>query len=87
MEPAHRRDADPRDLSEARDDQARADCGRMFGMSVGEVFSAEDLFIFEQVQSTLEAGANDDFVLDPFEQHLRRFHGNVAALLVEDEAP
>ena len=45
------------------------------------VFGAEDLFISEQIQLGVQSGANEHFVLGRFEQHLRRFHGNVAAML------
>ncbi|MBK8764023.1 MAG: hypothetical protein IPM01_05125 [Burkholderiaceae bacterium] len=45
------------------------------------VFRAEDLFISAQIRLGAAGGANDTFVLGRFEQHLRRFHGHVRAML------
>lgn len=43
--------------------------------------SAEDLFVSEQIQLGLRSGANDSFVFGRFEQHLTRYHNNLAAML------
>ena len=66
---------------EARNEKEQAHWDRSFDMVDGGVFSAEDLFISEQIQLGLASGANDSFVLGRFEQHLRRFHGHVQAML------
>ncbi len=66
---------------EARTEKERAHWDRSFTLIDEGVFGAEDLFISEQIQLGVESGANDSFVLGRFEQHLRRFHGNIKALL------
>jgi phenylpropionate dioxygenase-like ring-hydroxylating dioxygenase large terminal subunit len=65
----------------ARNDKEQAHWDRTFDMIDGGVFSAEDLFISEQIQQGVASGANDSFVLGRFEQHLRRFHGHVQDML------
>jgi len=54
---------------------------RNFAMIDGGVFSAEDLFISEQIQIGAASGANDTFVFGRQEHHLRRFHENVRAMI------
>lgn len=66
---------------EARNDKERAHWDRTFAMIDDGVFGAEDLFICEQIQLGVQSGANDSFVLGRFEQHLRRFHGHIEAML------
>jgi glycine betaine catabolism A len=67
-----------------RNEKERQHWERNFTMIDEGVFGAEDLFISEQIQLGVQAGANDHFVLGRFEQHLRRFHRNVAAMLSEE---
>ena len=69
-----------------RDDEERAHWDRTFEMIDAGVFSAEDLFVSEQIQLGLKSGANESFVFGRFEQHLSRFHDNLDALLREGEA-
>ena len=69
-----------------RDDEERAHWDRTFEMIDAGVFSAEDLFVSEQIQRGLKSGANESFVFGRFEQHLSRFHDNLGALLREGEA-
>jgi hypothetical protein len=66
-----------------RSDKERAHWERSFDLIDGSVFSAEDLHISEQIQSVIGAGANQRFALGRFEQNLRRFHANLAALIAE----
>lgn len=73
------RPTSPRVLTSARVSASSAD--RSFDMIDGGVFHAEDLFISEQIQSAVASGAHDTFVFGCFEQHLRRFHENVQAML------
>ncbi len=47
----------------------------------GGVFSAEDLFISEEIQSVALSGANQSLVFGRQEHLLRRFHETVAACL------
>jgi phenylpropionate dioxygenase-like ring-hydroxylating dioxygenase large terminal subunit len=54
---------------------------RNFAMIDGGVFSAEDLFISEEIQSGVSSGANETLVFGRQEHLLRRFHENVAACL------
>lgn len=70
---------------EARNDKERAHWERTFEMIDGGVFGAEDLHISEQIQRGIRAGVNDTFVLGRFEQHLRRFHENLDAMLRDSE--
>ncbi len=65
----------------ARNDKEQAHWDRTFDMIDGGVFSAEDLFISEQIQQGVASGANHSFVLGRFEQHLRRFHAQVQGML------
>ena len=65
----------------ARNAKEQAHWDRSFDMIDGGVFSAEDLFISEQIQQGVASGANDSFVLGRFEQHLRRFHAQVQGML------
>lgn len=69
-----------------RDDDERAHWDRTFELIDAGVFSAEDLFVSEQIQLGLKSGANERFVFGRFEQHLRRFHDNLGTLLREGEA-
>ena len=64
-----------------RNEEERAHWNRTFEMIDGGVFSAEDLFVSEQIQLGLRSGANDSFVFGRFEQHLTRYHNNLAAML------
>ena len=64
-----------------RNEKEVAHWARNFAMIDQGVFGAEDLFIAEQIQLGLESGANDSFMLGRFEQHIRRFHQNVEAML------
>ena len=66
---------------EARSEKERSHWDRSFSLIDEGVFGAEDLFISEQIQLGANSGANDSFVLGRFEQHLRRFHGHVRAML------
>lgn len=66
---------------EARNDKERAHWERTFTMIDEGVFGAEDLWISEQIQLGLQAGANTRFVFGRFEQHLQRFHAHLARLL------
>ena len=69
-----------------RDDDERSHWDRTFEMIDAGVFSAEDLFVSEQIQLGLKSGANERFVFGRFEQHLSRFHNNLGRLLREGEA-
>ena len=60
---------------------------RNFAMIDGGVFSAEDLFISEEIQSVVTSGANETLVFGRQEHLLRRFHENVAACLTSGTAP
>ncbi len=64
-----------------RDAKELAHWDRTFEMIDAGVFGAEDLYISEQIQLGIKAGANDDLVLGRFEQHLRRFHGHIKTIL------
>ena len=64
-------------------DKERAHWERNFAMIDEGVFGDEDLFISEQIQKGVNSGANSTFVLGRFEQHLRRFHENVRAMISE----
>lgn len=66
---------------EPRSDKERTHWERNFDMIDEGVFGSEDLFVSEQIQKGLSSGANDTFVFGRFEQHLRRFHENVASLV------
>jgi glycine betaine catabolism A len=66
---------------EPRSDQERAHWERNFDMIDEGVFGAEDLNVSEQIQKGLCSGANETFVFGRFEQHLRRFHENVASFV------
>ena len=66
---------------EVRNEKEAAHWQRTFDMIDGGVFNAEDLFISEQIQLGVQSGANDSFVFGRFEQHLRRFHQNIAAYM------
>lgn len=66
---------------EPRNDKERDHWARNFEMIDEGVFGAEDLFISEQIQLGVKSGANDSFLLGRFEQHLRRFHEHIAAML------
>ena len=70
-----------------RDAGEQAHWDRTFEMIDGGVFSAEDLFVSEQIQLGVKSGANERFVFGRFEQHLRRYHDNLAMMLREAEAP
>ena len=59
----------------------RAHWARTFEMIDAGVFSAENLFVSEQIQLGLRSGANERFVFGQFEQHLRRFDDNLGTLL------
>ena len=59
----------------------RAHWERNFAMIDEGVFGAEDLVVSEQIQKGLRSGVNETLVFGRFEQHLRRFHENVASLL------
>lgn len=72
---------------EARNEKELAHWERSFALIDEGVFGAEDLFISEQIQSGLSSGANNTFVLGRFEQHLRRFHGNVKVMLARAPGP
>lgn len=70
--------------NEPRSEKERAHWDRSFELIDEGVFGAEDLFISEQIQLGIGSGANEGgFVLGRFEHHLRRFHGNVAAMLAD----
>lgn len=69
--------------NEPRNDKERAHWERNFTMIDEGVFGAEDLFISEQIQLGVQSGANDTLQLGRFEQHLRRFHQNVAQMLTD----
>ena len=66
---------------DAKTEKQIAHWDRNFAMIDGGVFSAEDLFISEEIQSTVASGANDTLLFGRQEHLLRRFHANVAALL------
>lgn len=70
-----------------RSDKERAHWERSFAMIDERVFGAEDLFIAEQIQLGLRSGASDSLLLGRLEHHLRRFHGNVAAMLRDETGP
>ena len=63
------------------DEKARAHWDRSFELIDDKVFNDEDLFICEQIQLGLAAGANDTFLLGRFENNVRRFHETIAACL------
>ncbi len=67
--------------NEVRSDKERAHWDRTFTMIDEGVFGAEDLFISEQIQLGVRSGANDRLIFGRFEQHLQRFHGNLARIL------
>lgn len=67
----------------ARNEKETAHWERTFRMIDGGVFSAEDLFISEQIQLGVASGANEHLVFGRQEHHLRRFHQHVAGLLAE----
>ncbi len=69
-----------------RDEQERSHWERTFEMIDSGVFSAEDLFVSQQIQRGVKSGANDSFVFGRFEQHLRRYHDNLNRLLREGQA-
>ncbi len=69
-----------------RDADERAHWDRTFEMIDGGVFSAEDLFISEQIQLGVRSGVNQQFVFGRFEQHLRRYHDNLANMIKAAEA-
>lgn len=66
---------------EATTEKQIAHWERNFAMIDGGVFSAEDLFISEEIQSVALSGANQSLVFGRQEHLLRRFHENVAACL------
>lgn len=66
---------------EAKTEKQIAHWERTFAMIDGGVFSAEDLFISEEIQSVVSSGVNDTLVFGRQEHLLRRFHENVAACL------
>ena len=66
---------------EPRSDKERAHWERNFAMIDEGVFGNEDLVVSEQIQMGLDSGANETLVFGRFEQHLRRFHENVASLV------
>ena len=66
---------------EPRNDKEHAHWARTFKLIDEGVFGSEDLFISEQIQLGLASGANARFTLGRFEQHLRRFHENVRAVI------
>ena len=66
---------------EPRNDKEHAHWARTFKLIDEGVFGSEDLFISEQIQLGLASGANERFTLGRFEQHLRRFHENVRAVI------
>ena len=66
---------------EAKTGKQIAHWDRNFTMIDGGVFSAEDLFISEQIQIGVASGANDALVFGRQEHHLRRFHEHVRAMI------
>jgi Ring hydroxylating alpha subunit (catalytic domain) len=68
---------------EPRTDKERAHWERNFAMIDEGVFGAEDLVVSEQIQKGLSSGDNETLVFGRFEQHLRRFHENVASLVTK----
>jgi phenylpropionate dioxygenase-like ring-hydroxylating dioxygenase large terminal subunit len=66
---------------EPRDEDEKEHWNRTFEMIDAGVFTAEDLFVSEQIQLGLKSGANQQFVFGRFEQHLRRYHDNLADML------
>lgn len=69
-----------------RNEDERTHWDRTFEMIDGGVFSAEDLFVSEQIQRGVRSGANRQFVFGRFEQHLRRYHDNLAMMVKAGEA-
>lgn len=66
---------------EAKTEKQIAHWDRNFAMIDGGVFSAEDLFISEEIQAVVAAGANETLVFGRQEHLLRRFHAHVSTLL------
>ncbi len=66
---------------DAKTEKQIAHWERNFAMIDGGVFSAEDLFISEQIQIGVACGANDTLVFGRQEHNLRRFHENVRAMI------
>jgi phenylpropionate dioxygenase-like ring-hydroxylating dioxygenase large terminal subunit len=66
---------------DAKTEKQIAHWDRNFAMIDGGVFSAEDLFISEQIQIGVASGANEALVFGRQEHHLRRFHENVRAMI------
>lgn len=66
---------------EPRSDEERAHWERNFAMIDEGVFGDEDLVVSEQIQKGLGSAANETLVFGRFEQHLQRFHENVASII------
>ena len=64
-----------------RSEKAVAHWERSFSLIDGQVFNAEDLFICEQIQRGLAAGAAGPFPLGRLEGNVRRFHAVIDAAL------
>jgi Rieske 2Fe-2S family protein len=66
-----------------RSEKAREHWERSFDLIDSKVFKDEDLFICEQIQKGLAAGASDGFPLGRLEENLRRFHETIDAGLAD----
>ena len=64
-------------------EKARAHWDRSFALIDEQVFNSEDLFICEQIQRGLAAGADDTFQIGRFEANLRRFHETIDTMMVD----